>query len=34
MSLMNVCDVTKTYKGGDGLVEALKGINLEIADFD
>ncbi|MHB8074074.1 ABC transporter ATP-binding protein [Desulfosporosinus fructosivorans] len=32
MSLIKVCDVTKTYKGGDGVVEALKGINLEIAE--
>jgi len=32
MSLIKVCEVTKTYKGGDGVVEALKGINLEIAE--
>ncbi len=32
MSLIKVCDVTKTYKGGDGVVEALKAINLELAE--
>ena len=32
MSLIKVLEVTKTYKGGDGVVEALKNINLEIAE--
>ena len=32
MSLIRVCEVSKTYKGGDGVVEALKNINLEIAE--
>ncbi|HWQ41460.1 MAG TPA: ABC transporter ATP-binding protein [Desulfosporosinus sp.] len=32
MSLIKVCEVTKTYRGGDGVVEALKTINLEIAE--
>lgn len=32
MSLIKVCEVTKTYKGGDGVVEALKNVNLEIAE--
>ena len=32
MSLIKVCDITKTYKGGDGVVEALKTVNLEIAE--
>lgn len=32
MSFIKVCEVTKTYKGGDGVVEALKAINLEIAE--
>lgn len=32
MSLIQVCEVSKTYKGGDGVVEALKNINLDIAE--
>jgi len=32
MSLIKVREVTKIYKGGDGVVEALKNINLEIAE--
>ncbi|MCO5384525.1 ABC transporter ATP-binding protein [Desulfosporosinus sp.] len=32
MSLIKVFKVTKNYKGGDGVVEALKTINLEIAE--
>ena len=32
MSLIKVHEVTKTYKGGDGVVEALKAIDLEIAE--
>jgi len=32
MSLIKICEVTKTYKGGDGVVEALKNVNLEIAE--
>ncbi|MDP4127921.1 MAG: ABC transporter ATP-binding protein [Bacillota bacterium] len=32
MSLIKICDVTKTYKGGDGIVEALKSANFEIAE--
>lgn len=32
MSLIRVCEVSKSYKGGDGVVEALKNINLEIAE--
>jgi putative ABC transport system ATP-binding protein len=32
MSLIKVCEVTKTYKGGDGVVVALKEINLEITE--
>ena len=32
MSLIKVREVTKTYKGGDGVVEALKNINLEITE--
>jgi len=32
VSLIKVCEVTKTYKGGDGVVEALKNVNLEIAE--
>lgn len=32
MSLIKVCEVTKTYQGGDGVVEALKDVNLEIAE--
>ncbi|HBW35000.1 ABC transporter ATP-binding protein [Desulfosporosinus sp. BICA1-9] len=32
MSLIKVHEVTKTYKGGDGVVEALKNINLDIAE--
>ncbi|TGE32831.1 ABC transporter ATP-binding protein [Desulfosporosinus sp. Sb-LF] len=32
MSLIKVCEVTKIYKGGDGVVEALKDINFEIAE--
>lgn len=32
MSLIKVHEVTKNYKGGDGVVEALKTINLEIAE--
>jgi len=32
MSLIKVCEVTKTYKGGDGVVEALKNVNLEISE--
>lgn len=31
MSLMKVCEVTKTYKGGDGVVQALKNVSLEIS---
>ena len=31
MSLIKVCEVTKTYKGGDGVVEALKTVSLEIS---
>jgi putative ABC transport system ATP-binding protein len=31
MSLIKVCEVTKTYKGGDGIVEALKNVSLEIS---
>lgn len=30
MSLIKVHEVTKTYKGGDGVVEVLKKVNLEI----
>ena len=30
MSLINVCKVSKSYEGGDGVVEALTNINLEI----
>ncbi|OLN26815.1 ABC transporter ATP-binding protein [Desulfosporosinus metallidurans] len=30
MSLINVCEITKTYKGGDGVTEALKNVSLEI----
>ncbi|ODA40091.1 ABC transporter ATP-binding protein [Desulfosporosinus sp. BG] len=32
MSLIRVCEATKTYRGGDGVVEALKNVNLEIAE--
>ncbi len=32
MSLIKICEVTKTYKGGDGVVEALKNVNLEIVE--
>lgn len=32
MSLIKVCEVTKTYKGGDGVVEALTNVNLQIAE--
>ena len=32
MSLIKVCKVTKTYKGGDGIVETLNAINLELAE--
>lgn len=32
MSLIKVCNITKTYKGGDGVVEALKNVNLEITE--
>lgn len=32
MSLIKVCEVTKTYKGGDGVVEALKNVSLEISE--
>jgi len=32
VSLIQVCEVSKTYKGGDGVVEALKNINLDIAE--
>jgi putative ABC transport system ATP-binding protein len=32
MSLIKVREVTKTYKCGDGVVEALKNINSEIAE--
>ena len=32
MSLIKVSNITKTYKGGDGVVEALKNVNLEIAE--
>ena len=32
MSLIKIREVTKNYKGGDGVVEALKTINLEIAE--
>ena len=32
MSLIKVCDVTKTYQGGDGVVEALKNVSLEISN--
>jgi putative ABC transport system ATP-binding protein len=32
MSLINVCKVTKTYRGGDGVVEALTNVNLQIAE--
>lgn len=31
MSLIKVCDVTKTYKGGDGIVQALNKVSLEIS---
>lgn len=34
MSLIKVCEVTKTYKGGDGVVEVLKSVNLEITEGD
>ncbi|MDA8221755.1 ABC transporter ATP-binding protein [Desulfosporosinus sp.] len=30
MSLIKLCEATKTYKGGDGVVEALKKVSLEI----
>jgi len=32
MSLIKVCEVTKTYKSGDGVVVALKNVNLEISE--
>lgn len=32
MSLINVCEITKTYKGGDGVTEALKNVSLEILE--
>lgn len=32
MSLINVCDISKSYEGGDGVVEALININLEITE--
>ncbi|HZK56427.1 MAG TPA: ABC transporter ATP-binding protein [Desulfosporosinus sp.] len=32
MSLIKVCEVTKTYKSGDGTVIALNNVNLEIAE--
>lgn len=32
MSLIKVCEVSKSYKGGDNVVEALKNINLEICE--
>ncbi|KUO74191.1 MAG: ABC transporter ATP-binding protein [Desulfosporosinus sp. BRH_c37] len=32
MSLIEVCEVTKTYRGGDGVVEALTNVNLQIAE--
>ncbi len=32
MSLIKVCEVTKTYRGGDGVVEALTNVNLQIAE--
>ena len=32
MPLIKVSEVNKTYKGGDGVVDALKSINLEIAE--
>jgi len=31
MSLIKACEVTKIYKGGDGVVEALKNVSLEIS---
>ena len=30
MSLIKLCEAAKTYKGGDGVVEALKKVSLEI----
>lgn len=32
MSLIKVCEVSKSYKGGDDVVEALTNINLEICE--
>ena len=32
MSLIKVSKVSKTYKGGDGVVEVLKNVNLEITE--
>ena len=32
MSLIKIFEVTKTYKAGDGVVDALKNVNLEIAE--
>jgi len=32
MSLINVCEVSKTYRGGDGVFEALTNVNLQIAE--
>ncbi|KUO70806.1 MAG: hypothetical protein APF81_12795 [Desulfosporosinus sp. BRH_c37] len=32
MSLINVCEVTKTYRCGDGVVEAITNVNLQIAE--
>ncbi len=32
MSLIKVSEVTKAYKGGDGVVEVLKNVNLEITE--
>ncbi len=32
MSLIKTCEINKSYKGGDGIVEALKNVNLEISE--
>ena len=32
MSLIKACEVNKTYKGGDEVVEALKNVSLEISE--
>jgi len=32
MSLIKVCEVSKSYESGDGIVKALKNINLPQAN--